>query len=165
MARIKCMNNKRKQNKTDLTLKSCRIDSQAPWWSLLLWFFAFRLFFSLFLRVPAPNMMFSLYNRRGKISSLCFLVKSGMTPESFTAWTHGLVNPWLIMSSHGIKKIRPRIQAVTLLLLVFCMAWIWLAQYISTLGSSSSFSPFFSSTISPSICFLRAHYIIKTIKQ
>ena len=76
----------------------------ASWVSISIYLSLFGSFLPLF----APNMMFSLYSEEEKSSNLCFLVKNGMTPESFTAWTHGLVNPWLILSSHGIKKIRPR---------------------------------------------------------
>ena len=83
-----------------------------------------------------------------------------------TAW----VNPWLKLSSHGINQEKVTGCKSWHCFFWFCMAWIWLAQYTSLLGLSSSPSALFSATnihcpFSPSICFLRAHYIIKAIKQ
>ena len=90
--------------------------------------------------------------------------------ERYTASTHGF---WqavtiIVISRHQEEKVTGCKSWHCFFRL--CMAWIWLAQYTSLLGLSSSPSALFSATnihcpFSPSICFLRAHYIIKAIKQ
>ena len=151
MARIKCMNNKEKTKQNEL---NWYLKNQSP--SLLMISALIRLCISICLSLfgsflpPLLQIWCFPYIIEGEKSRVFIsLWKTEWHPRASRLGRTAWINPWLKLSSHGIKKRKSWLASRDIASLVLRLSWLWIWLGYECLDLGSFGLLYFFSRVTP----------------